>query len=35
MMGPRDGREIVIKNNTSLEDLRENVENILRREKIC
>lgn len=34
LMGPRDGREIVIKNNTSLEDLRENVKNILRREKI-
>lgn len=34
LMGPRDGREIVIKNNTSLEDLRENVKKILRMEKI-
>ena len=34
LMGPRYANEIVIKNNTSLEDLRENVKKILRMEKI-
>ena len=34
LMGPRYANEIVIKNNTSLEDLRENVKKILRKEKI-
>ena len=34
LMGPRDGRELVIKNNSSLEDLKENVEKILRMENI-
>ena len=34
LMGPRDKNEIVIKNNTSLEDLKIEVENILREECI-
>lgn len=34
LMGPRDKNEIVIKNNTSLEDLKIEVENILRKECI-
>ena len=34
LMGPRDEKEIVIKNNTSLEDLKEEVVKILRMENI-
>lgn len=34
LMGPRDTKEIIIKNNSSLEDLKEKIEKILRMENI-
>lgn len=34
LMGPRDTKEIIIENNSSLEDLKEKIEKILRMENI-